>query len=132
MITLDTSGILALLDRTEPRHEDAVAVLVADRGPFLVPAGILAEVGYMIERLLGSEVIDLFLSDLEAGTLALDCGQDDLPRIRELVARYADLPLGTADASVVACAERNGGRILTLDARDFGAVAREVDIAILP
>jgi hypothetical protein len=65
-------------------------------------------------------------------TFALDCGETDLPRIRELVGRYADLPLGTADASVVACAERNGGRILTLDVRDLGAVAREVDLSILP
>ena len=132
MITLDTSGLLALLDRSEPRHDDAVAVLMADRGPFIVPAGILAEAGYMIERLLGGAVIDLFLADLESGTFALDCGETDLPRISELVGRYADLPLGTADASVVACAERNGGRILTLDVRDFGAVAREMDLSILP
>jgi len=62
---------------------------------------------------------------------SLDCGEDDFPRIRELVTRYADLPLGFADAAVVACAERNGRRVLALD-RDFAVVAREGTIVVLP
>ena len=37
-----------------------------------------------------------------------------------------------ADASVIACAERSGGRVLTLDLRDFGVVARAGQIRILP
>jgi predicted nucleic acid-binding protein len=55
-----------------------------------------------------------------------------MPRIRELVARYADLPLGLADASVVACAERTTGPILTFDRRDFGVVAREGRVELVP
>jgi predicted nucleic acid-binding protein len=62
----------------------------------------------------------------------LDCGDDDIPRIRGLASRYEDLPLGFADASVVACAERNGGRVVTLDDRDFAVVAREEAIVVLP
>jgi predicted nucleic acid-binding protein len=85
----------------------------------------------MVERRLGTPVLDLFLGDLETGGYLLDCGEHDLPRIRELVLRYADLPLGFADASVVACAERNGGRLLTLD-RDFVVVAREAAIVVAP
>jgi len=33
---------------------------------------------------------------------------------------------------VIACAERNGGRILTFDRRDFGVVAAERRCTILP
>jgi predicted nucleic acid-binding protein len=41
----------------------------------------------------------------------------------ELVERYADLPLGAADASVIAIAERLGAsEIATLDRRDFAVV----------
>jgi predicted nucleic acid-binding protein len=41
----------------------------------------------------------------------------------ELVRRYADFPLGAADASVVAVAERlETARIATLDHRHFRAV----------
>ena len=47
----------------------------------------------------------------------------DLPRIPELVARYADLPLGGIDASVVATAERLGlAEVATLDRRHFSVV----------
>ena len=31
-----------------------------------------------------------------------------------------------------ACAERNGGKVVTLDRRDFGVVAREGTITVLP
>jgi predicted nucleic acid-binding protein len=47
----------------------------------------------------------------------------DLARVAELVRRYADLPLGTVDASVVATAERLGlHEIATVDRRDFTVV----------
>jgi predicted nucleic acid-binding protein len=49
-----------------------------------------------------------------------------------LIGRYADLPLGLTDAMVVACTERNGGRVLTLDRRHFGVVAGEGTITVLP
>ena len=60
------------------------------------------------------------------------CGEDDLPRIRELVARYANLPLGFSDACVVACAERHLGSVLTFDRRDFGVISREGTIRLVP
>lgn len=72
------------------------------------------------------------LADLEAGAYSLDCGEDDLPRIRSLASRYESLPLGYAAAAVIACAERCGGRVLTLDLRDFGVVAREGAVDVLP
>jgi predicted nucleic acid-binding protein len=86
----------------------------------------------MVEERLGIRVLDAFLSDLESGGFSLHCGEEDFPRIRELVQRYRDLPLGFADASVIACAERHGGRALTVDERDFGVVAREGKIKLVP
>ncbi len=133
VITLDTSGLFALLNRADPDHEPVKKILFEDTGPYLVPAGILAEIAYLVERRLGTEVLEGFILDLESGGFTLHCGEEDLPRIRELVRRYADLPLGLADASVIACAEREGGsRVLTLDRRHFGVVAREGGINPLP
>ena len=108
------------------------AALFADKGPYLVPAAILAEIAYMVEERLGARALESFVLDLESGGLTLECGEEDLPRIRELVGRYEDLPLGFADAGVISCAERSGGRVLTLDLRHFGVVAREVNITPLP
>lgn len=132
MITLDTSALFALLDRRDPDHDAVAASLRSDPGPFVVPAGILAEVAYLVEGRLGAVAMDALLVDLESGAYSLDCGDDDLPRVRELTTGYSDLPLGYADAAVVACAERNGGRVLTLDERHFGVVAGEGTIAVLP
>lgn len=132
LITLDTSGLFALLNRADRDHERVKAALLEDRGPYLVPAGILAEIAYMVEERLDPASLESLVLDLESGGFALECGEKDFPRIRELVARYADLPLGFADASVVACAERNGGRTLTLDYRRFGVVAGEGRISLLP
>ena len=47
----------------------------------------------------------------------------DLSRVAALVERYADFPLGTVDASVVAVAERlKATEVFTLDVRHFAAV----------
>jgi len=131
MITLDTSALFALMNRKDPDHERVKHALLADPGPYLVPAGILAEIAYLVEHRLGQPALEAFLSDLESGALTLECTEKDLPRIRELVNKYADLPLGVADASVIAAAERNGGRILTLD-RHFHVVAGEGRVRVVP
>ena len=84
----------------------------------------------MLEARMGHTVLDAFLEDLQGRAFSLDCGENDLGRIRELIDRYADLPLGFADAAVVACAERNGGVILTFDLRHFSVIAGEGRIRI--
>jgi uncharacterized protein len=132
VITLDTSAIFALINRDEPHHRRVTTALLEDTGPYLIPAGILSEIAYLIEGRLSLHVLDGFLSDCETGAYTLDCGEQDMPRIRTLVRRYADLPLGFADAAVIACAERYGGRVLTLDLRHFGVVAREGKLTLLP
>ena len=132
MITLDTSALYALLNRRDRAHAAAVAALESDPGPYLVPAATLGEVAYLVEERLGIKVLDLLLADLESGAYTLDCGEADLGRARQLVQGYEDPSLGFVDAAVIACAERNGGRILTFDLRDFGVVAAEGTITILP
>jgi uncharacterized protein len=131
LITLDTSALLTLIDRTDPEHRSVVAALTNDPGPYLIPAGILSEVAYLVESRLGAKAMDAVLADIEEGAFTLDCGDADLPRVRELALRYSDLPLGYADAAVVACAERHGGRVLALD-KDFNVVAAEKTISVLP
>jgi len=132
LITLDTSGLFALMNRSDPDHRAAVEALAGERPPYIVPAGILAEICYLIEARLGHDVLDAFLADLADGVFHLDCGEGDLPGIRRLAGRYRDLPLGFSDAAVVTCALRSGGRVLTLDRRDFDVVAGEAAISIRP
>ena len=133
MITMDTSGLYAIFNRRDVLHHQMKAARDADPGPYIVPSGILAEIAWMTERTLGVSVLAAFLLDLADGSYLTDCGDQDFRRVRQLVERYADLRLGYADAAVVACAERHGGRVLTCDQRHFSVVARgERSIIVVP
>ncbi len=130
MITLDSSALYALTDRRDRSHASLKRAISADHGPFLIPATILAEIGYMIESRLGTNALLAFIGDLDAGYTVHHSSQA-WARVAQLVRRYADLSLGFSDAAVVECAERHGGRVMTLDSH-FAIVAREGRIAVLP
>jgi uncharacterized protein len=87
----------------------------------------------MMETLLPSLVEQTFFDDLRRGAYLLHWDERDIDRIQHLTRKYADLSLGFADAAVVACAERHGGRALSTDFRHFPVVARgEGTFTVLP
>ena len=131
VITLDTSGLVAIISPTDPYHQEAVASLRVEAGPRLVPAAILAEIAYILEQRSSPFLVLSFVQDLMNNAYTLDCGDENFARIHQLMDRYQDLPLGLADATVIACAERHGKKVLTLD-HHFAVVAREGTIAVLP
>lgn len=131
MIVLDSSAVVALQDRRDARYPDALEAVRDEPGPFILPVAILAEVDAVLAgRSAGA--MSQVLGSLVDGSLLLDCGDADPPRILELMARFAEQHLGFADAAVVACAERNGGRVLSLDRSGLEAVARDVPITLVP
>ena len=132
MITLDTSGVIALPIDDDANHGRAVTALIADRGPFMFPLATLSEAAYLLERRYLPRVVQALLRDLAQGVLVADCGGQDFARIAELTERSADLPLGVANAAVIACAEHHGGRVLTFDLRHVGVVGREGRIEVVP
>ena len=85
---------------------------------------VITEVTYLVSTRLGTEAEIRFLGDLASGNfIAEHVAPADWLRIAELVGRYRDLPLGTADASVVAAAERlSMTTVATLDHRHFTVV----------
>lgn len=86
-------------------------------GPLLVPDLVVAEVAYLIGTRLGGRAEVRFIGALAAGELIVEhVSAADLLRIAELVAKYHDLPLGMADAAMVAMAERlRISTLITLD-----------------
>ena len=93
-------------------------------GPLLVPMLVVTEVVYLLGTRLGAQAEVRFLGDFAAGNLIAEpVAAEDWLRMAELVGRYADLPLGSVDASVVAAGERLALReVATLDRRHFGVV----------
>jgi predicted nucleic acid-binding protein len=98
--------------------------LHAARRELLVPATVVAEVGYLLAREAGARVESLFLRSLaDGGFTPVDLSSGDYARMADLVTAYESLPLGTTDASVVAIAERLGlTDVATLDRRHFTVV----------
>ena len=127
MILCDTGPLVAAALVNDDHHHACVELFTGlhlARRPLLVPATVVAEVGYLLGREAGPKVESLFLDSLAAGDFTLvDLTVADYARMAELVRRYGDLPLGTTDASIIVVAERLGiTEIATLDRRHFTVV----------
>jgi predicted nucleic acid-binding protein len=118
----DTGPLIAAVDRADRSHGPVVALLNDRSQRVVIPALCVAEACYIIGGKYGPNVEAEFLNGLRtADVIAPE--PDDWPRIADLVRQYADFPLGGADASIVALAERlNADTIITLDHRHFATI----------
>lgn len=139
MIVCDTGPLVAAADRDDDHNRactDLFTALHLARRAILVPSPVVAEVGYLLGRTGGSRIESAFLRSLVAGTFTVvEPTLDDYARAADLVDTYADFPLGTTDATVIAVAERlHIPEVATLDHRHFHAVRpRHVDtFTLLP
>ena len=117
----DTGFVVALLNRTDAKHQ-AVADEYARRPyPILLPQTVLAEVAYLVGQVAGIAAVATFLRELPTSQFQLVALIDqDVQRIAEILQQYADSRVDFVDASVMAIAERYGmTTVLTLDHRDF-------------
>ncbi|MDO3647621.1 type II toxin-antitoxin system VapC family toxin [Nocardia mangyaensis] len=123
MIVCDTGPLLAVANKHDNEHDACLQVLSTEPGPLIVPAMIVTEVCYMLGR-VNAEAEANFLRSIAVGELRVESHTtEDYLRIADLVVKYRGFPLGAADASVVAVAERlRVERIATLDHRHFRQV----------
>jgi predicted nucleic acid-binding protein len=120
----DSGAIYALYDADDAHHAACKEIVEAERGPMFLPVVLLAEIDYLLTSRLGTDASLEFLESIEAGAFTLVAlMEEELARCRELIAQYRDLPLGLADATVVATAERfQLQRVFTVDQRHFRAI----------
>lgn len=120
VVVADTGFVVALLNRSDIGHTDAVAVYQQQQ-QILLPQTVLAEVAYLLGRDAGIVITIAFLRGIVASRFNLVALTDgDLERVAEILEKYADSRIDFVDASVMAVAERYGSKtILTLDQRDF-------------
>ena len=123
MLVADTSVVYSALV-TSDRHHRACADLLGAGDAIVLPAPVVVELGLLGGRRLRPDVADrLLMSIADGSVLVVDPDREGYVRIRQLVSRYADLPLDIVDASVVAIAERlEQDTIATLDRRHFSVV----------
>ncbi|MFF3062565.1 PIN domain-containing protein [Streptomyces sp. NPDC057909] len=100
-------------------------MLLPSRRDLVVPATVVAEACYLVERFGGPTAEAVFLDDLAVGAYGTVTGlmPEDIQHMADLVRQYADMPLGGTDASVIAVAKRvNTLRIATIDKRHFTVI----------
>lgn len=116
--------LYAYVDSDDEHHQRCATFLAEYPGTLIVPQLVVTEVAYLLASRLGTHAELLFLADLTSGAFSTEPVQPtDWVRIIELVARYRDFPIGTVDASVIACAERLGvTEVATVDHRHFRPV----------
>ncbi len=126
MIVVDTSGLIAAIDRKSNLHQATSNLLgeIRDKGVprLLISPFVLAEVDYLLSETKNRPDIALtVLRDVVRGGYRLErFSADDLDRATEIIEQYSDQKIGLADASNVVLAERyNTLNILTTDERHF-------------
>lgn len=124
-LVVDAGALYAQADADEPGHGAVRAILERERGPIVTTELAVAEADYLILDRLGPDVELAFLEDLAEGTFLVErLDRAQLRTAMDVVARYRDLRLGIADASLVVIAEQYASRrLLTFDERAFRAVA---------
>ena len=118
-VLVDAGPLVALLDRSDPDHVSCQGILSSITDSLVTVWPVLAEAMYLLRGYLPAQ--EALWEMIEAGAVEiLPLGIDDIPRMKELMRKYRDLPMDLADAALVRVAERERlRRIFTLDRRDF-------------
>ena len=118
-LLVDAGPIVALLDRRQVAHERCVELMDRASEPIVTCEAVIAEACDLLRRIDGA-ARDL-LKDVAAGRYIVDYRLSErASSVRQLMAKYADVPMSLADACLVDLANiHQTGRIATLDA-DFG------------
>lgn len=123
MILADTGFWLALANLKDLHHATAVQALADIDEPLITTWPVLTETCHLLLARMGERSARTFIESATRGAFQIfELSREHLPRIGELMQKYAKLPMDLADASLVILAEHLGsGRILSTDRRDFGA-----------
>ena len=122
---VDSGPLVAVANSADPAHRRCLEILKTPGLRLAIPALCVAEAAYLLQGRKGSAIEARFLRGLANFDVRAPLA-DDWPRIADLVDKYADLPLGATDASVIALAERmRTDLLITLDRRHFKIVRNQ-------
>lgn len=119
MILIDAGPLVALIHADDRHHGSCTEALKRIREPLGTVWPAFTEAMYLLG--FSSRAQDALWRLLEAEAFKiLPLDGLDVPRMRELMRKYSDLPMDLADAALVRVAEREViTRVFTIDRRDF-------------
>ncbi len=107
--------LVALFDRRDRHHRSAAAQWETLRGPISTVWPVITEALHLLD--FSAPAREAIFDLVETGAMPLaPLSAEDVPRIRALMKKYADIPMDLADACLVRVAEREKiGTVYTFD-----------------
>lgn len=123
MVIADTGFFLALANSRDRFHGEAKTALEALGEPLVTTWPVMTETCHLITNHLNPRAAESFVASAVRGAFSIfEMRAEHLPRVIDLMAKYRQLPMDLADASLVVLAEHLGtGKILSTDRRDFNS-----------
>jgi predicted nucleic acid-binding protein len=123
LIVLDTSVVLALMDRRDVNHERVRVWMEAVRDELCTTPLVLAELDYLVPERGGSTAAQALREDFQEGAYLVEWWRSALRETIAAARLYESIDLGLTDASLIALAAHlETTRVATLDERHFRAV----------
>lgn len=120
-LLLDTGAFVALIDRSERRHADCVAVLDRWNAAIVTTEAVLTEALYLVGPQWRAQKVCLEFI-LRGAFVVIPQSPASLRRISVLMEKYRNVPMDYADGTLVALGEDLGTNLVfTLDHRGFSA-----------
>jgi predicted nucleic acid-binding protein len=123
LIVIDTSVVLAFMDRRDAQHDAVVRWMQADDDELATTPLVVAELDHLVFRQGGVAASRALGEDLDSGAYLLEWWPDAIHETIALARRNESMQLGLTDASLLALAGRlRTTSIATLDERHFRAL----------
>jgi predicted nucleic acid-binding protein len=114
-VILDTGPLVALLNARDGHHQWAVAQWGDTEPPLLTCEAVISEACFLLDQTKAGSSAVLEMLRRNAITIAFRL-DEHVTEVQGLRAKYADVPMSLADASLVRMSEQSGRRaVLTLD-----------------
>lgn len=130
---LDTGPWVALIDRSESKHDFCVEWLKNYSGKLYSTEAVLTEVLYLLNFSVKAQTaaIDFVLKTVVE---IIPSSIESLKKAKNLIKKYSDLPMDYADATIVCLAMDTGiYDIVTFDQKDFSIYrAKNKPFLVLP
>ena len=116
---IDTGPWVALIDRSETRHAECVQWFKNFSGRLYSTEAVLTEVLYLLNFSITAQYAALDFV-LESVVEIVPANTKSLQKTKNLMKKYADLPMDFADATIVCLATETGMQnVVTFDRKDF-------------
>ena len=133
-VILDTGPLVALLDARDRHHEWSVAQWGEIEPPLLTCESVISEACFLLDQTKAGSAAVFEMLLRKAIALSFRLGEH-VKEVHELRAKYSDVPMSVADASLVRMAEqfnRSGMLTLNTDFKIYRKHGRRIIPLILP